>query len=72
MEQRKEYVAAKAKERDDVAKQIRELSTKRDAYVKEEIAKKGLDTNKSFDEAVRKSINEQAAKRGFEFEKGEK
>src|SRR5258705_502142 len=72
VEQRKEFVATKAKERDDVAKQIRELSTKRDAYVKEEISKKGLDTNKSFDEAVRKSINEQAAKRGFEFEKSEK
>jgi hypothetical protein len=72
VDQRKEFIATKAKERDEVAKQIRALSAKRDAYVKEEVTKKGLDTNKSFDEAVRKSITEQAAKRGFEFEKGEK
>jgi hypothetical protein len=72
VDQRKEFIAAKARERDDIAKQIRELSEKRDAYVKEEVTKKGLDTNKSFDVAVRKSITEQAAKRGFEFEKNEK
>lgn len=72
VEQRKEFIAAKAKERDEVARQIRELSEKRDAYVKEEVTKKGLDTNKSFDVAVRKSITEQAAKRGFEFEKSDK
>ena len=58
-----------AKERAQIAKQIQELSGKRDAYIKEEVQKKGLDTNKAFDEAVRKSITEQGAKKGFEFEK---
>jgi len=67
-EQRKAHVEAKAKERDQIAKQIQDLSGKRDAYVKEEVSKKGLDTNKAFDEAVKKSINEQAAKRGFQFD----
>ena len=45
------------------------MSAKRDAYIKEEVQKKGLDSNKGFDQAVRKSITEQAAKNGFEFEK---
>ena len=68
VEQRKEYIAAKGKERDAIAKQIQELAGKRDAFIKEEISKKGLDTNKAFDEAVKRSINEQAGKRGFDFE----
>ncbi|HYE21290.1 MAG TPA: vWA domain-containing protein [Tepidisphaeraceae bacterium] len=67
-DQRKAHVDAKARERADIAKQIQDISAKRDAYVKEEVSKKGLDTNKAFDEAVRRSINEQAAKRGFQFE----
>ncbi|HEY7117461.1 MAG TPA: hypothetical protein VH475_12810, partial [Tepidisphaeraceae bacterium] len=67
-EERKAYVEAKSKERDQIAKQIKDLSAKRDTYVKEEVAKKGLDTNKAFDQAVTKSITEQASKRGFEFE----
>ena len=68
-EARVAFVEAKSKEHAQIAKQIQELSGKRDAYIKEEVQKKGLDTNKAFDEAVRKSITEQGAKKGFEFEK---
>ena len=67
-DERVAFVARKAKEREQIAGQIKELSGKRDVYIKAEVAKKGLDTNKSFDESVRKSITEQAAKKGFEFE----
>jgi hypothetical protein len=67
-DERVAFVARKAKEREQIAGQIKELSVKRDAYIKAEVAKKGLDTNKSFDESVRKSITEQGAKKGFEFE----
>jgi hypothetical protein len=67
-DQRVAYVAGKTKEREQIAQKIKALSVKRDAYIKAEVAKKGLDTNKSFDESVRKSITEQAAKKGFEFE----
>jgi hypothetical protein len=67
-EARVAFVETKSKERAEIAKQIKELSDKRDVYIKEEVQKKGLDTNKAFDEAVRKSIMEQAAKKGFEFE----
>lgn len=72
VEERKTYIEKKSKERDEFAQQIRELATKRDAYIKEEITKKGLDTNKAFDEAVKKSITEQAARKGFQFEEGKK
>jgi hypothetical protein len=70
-DQRSEFITKKSKERDDIASQIKELASKRDAYIKDEVQKKGLDTNKAFDEAVRKSITEQAGKKGFEFD-GEK
>lgn len=68
-EERAAYVEKKSKERDEISAQIKELAAKRDAYIKEEVQKKGLDSNKGFDQAVRKSITEQAAKNGFEFEK---
>jgi hypothetical protein len=68
-DERTAYLAKKSKERDEIAEQIKGLSVKRDAFIKEEVQKKGLDSNKGFDQAVRKSITEQAAKSGFEFEK---
>ena len=71
-EERAAYVEKKSKELDEIVAQIKELSAKRDAYIKEEVQKKGLDSNKGFDQAVRKSITEQAAKNGFEFEKESK
>jgi hypothetical protein len=67
-DQRKAAIDAKSKERDTIAKQIQELSTKREAHIKQEIAKQGLDTNKAFDQAVQKSLTEQATKNGFTFE----
>jgi hypothetical protein len=67
-DERAAFVEKKAKEREEIATQVKELSTKRDAYIKAEIEKKGLDTNKAFDEAVKKSIKEEGAKKGFEFE----
>jgi hypothetical protein len=67
-DERKEFVEKKAKERDEIAGKIRELSTKRDTFVRAEVEKRGLDTDKAFDLAVRKSLTEQAAKKGFEFE----
>jgi len=67
-EERKALIDAKSKERDQIAKQIQELSAKRDAHIKQEIARQGLDTNKAFDQAIQKSLTEQASKKGFTFE----
>ena len=71
-DERVAFVAGKAKEREQIAQKIKALGVKRDEYIKAEVQKKGLDTNKSFDESVRKSITEQAAKKGFEFKAEEK
>jgi hypothetical protein len=68
---RKEYLANKTKERDALQKQIKEVSGKRDAYVKEETAKAASAGGKgdSFDAAVRESLVKQAESKGFSFEK---
>ena len=68
-EQRKEYVAKKTAERAKVQKEIKDLSAKRDAHVKKEMEKKGLDDKHSFDAALRTAVREQAKSKDFKFEK---
>jgi hypothetical protein len=65
---RLEYIQAKAKERADIQKQIQELSQKREAIVKEEIKKQGLAADQALDEQVKRSITDQARKRGLTVE----
>lgn len=67
-EQRKEYVAKKSGERAEIQEKIKDLSAKREAVVREEIRKRGLDTQKAFDENVRKAIVDQAKAKGFSFD----
>ena len=50
------------------SKQITELAAKRNQYIKEESAKKGLTGDKAFETAVRESVVKQAEKQGFTFE----
>jgi len=66
--ERKKYVAAKAAERAEVQKAIQDLSAKRDAYVKADMAKKGLSEGKAFDAALRSAVREQAEAKRFKFE----
>lgn len=66
---RQKFVEQKAKERADVQRSIKDVSAKRDAYVKEEIAKNaGKTPVDSFDAAVRDSLKQQAKSKGFEFD----
>ncbi|CAA9409656.1 MAG: hypothetical protein AVDCRST_MAG64-2214, partial [uncultured Phycisphaerae bacterium] len=67
-EQRRAYVEQKAKEREVIQAKIKELAAKRDAFVKEESAKKGLTGDKAFDNAVRESLTRQAESKGYKFE----
>lgn len=67
-EEREAYVQQKAKERADLQDEIKKLAAERDAYVKAEVKKQGLDEGKGFDKAVRDSIAEQAKEKGFTFE----
>lgn len=68
-EEKLKYIEKKSKEREDIQKQIKELSEKRDSFMKEEIKKQGLDNSKGFDEVIKKTVTEQAEKKGYKFEK---
>ncbi len=62
------FLKAKSAEREAMTKQIEELTKQRVAFIKQEVEKQGLNGDKSFDEAVKRALLEQAAKRGFKFE----
>ena len=64
---RKAYVEQQAKRRAEVQKQITDLSAKRDAHIKDEMAKKGLSEGKAFDAALRSAVRDQAEQRNFKF-----
>ena len=66
-EQRKAYLAEKAGQRADLQKQIQQLSAKREAHVKEQMAKQGLSEKASLDAALRSATRAQAEEKGFEF-----
>jgi hypothetical protein len=61
------YVKTKANERKELSKSIRELSEKRDTYLKEEVAKVGANKD-SFDAKIFGAIRSQAAKKGLIYE----
>lgn len=63
--ERKEYLAKKAAERDEIRKKIDELSKKRAEFIQEEQKKRGVD--KGFDGVVLKMLQEQGAKKGIEY-----
>jgi hypothetical protein len=67
-DQRKAYVEKRSQEREDIQKQIRELSEKRVAFIKSESEKKGITGDKAFDTAVQGTLKEQAEKKGYKFE----
>jgi hypothetical protein len=64
---RREFLAKKKAERADLKTRIQELGAKRQAHVKAEMEKRGLDDSKALDRAVRDAVREQAAAKGFEF-----
>ncbi|OHB76736.1 MAG: hypothetical protein A2Z34_02775 [Planctomycetes bacterium RBG_16_59_8] len=66
-EERVAHIEKKRKEREEIQKEIAELSKQRDEHVKAEMKKLSLGGEKSFDEEVRKTIREQAEKKGYSF-----
>jgi hypothetical protein len=63
--ERKEYLAKKAGEREEIRKKIDELSKKRAEFIQDEQKKRGVD--KGFDAVVLKMLQEQGAKKGIEY-----
>ncbi|MDQ7823470.1 MAG: VWA domain-containing protein [Candidatus Eremiobacteraeota bacterium] len=62
-EEQKKYIEKMAAKRKDLQQQIKDLSAKRDEYIKGQ--KKTSKTGDSFDAAVKQSIQDEAVKKGF-------
>jgi hypothetical protein len=67
LEQRQAHLAKKTAERAEIQARIKDLDAKRQAAIRDEMAKKGLDDGKAFDRALRDIVREQAAEKGFTF-----
>jgi hypothetical protein len=68
-EERKAYLETKTKEREEIQKRVAQLSVERQKFIDTEMKEKNIDSNKAFDEAVKKAVREQAEKKGLEFQK---
>ena len=68
LEEQKAYIAKHAARRAELQKQIRLLSQQREAFVKKEMARKGLKGNTAFDAALRAAVRTQAKRLNFTFE----
>jgi len=68
-EQRKAHIAEKAKLRSAIQKEIAALGAKRQAHIKDQMAKQGLSEEQSLDGALRRAIRVQAESKDFKFEK---
>jgi hypothetical protein len=68
-DQRKSYIDKKAKEREDIQKQIREVNGNREKFIAEERKKTSGDSKNTLDEAMLSAVREQATKKNYKFEK---
>jgi hypothetical protein len=66
-QERKSYVAEKAGKREELSKQIADLTAQREAYLVEQVKAKG-GAKDSFDDQVFATLKEQAAKSGLQYE----
>ncbi len=70
MKERKEYIEAKKKERDEIQKKIAALSVERGKFVDEEMKKTAEKTGvETLDTAVIKTVRKQAEAKNYKFEK---
>ncbi len=65
--ERTEYMNGLAEKRASIQAQIAGLSQKRDAFIADEMKRQALDDSRSFDEALRRAVRDQARGKGFQF-----
>ena len=63
------FVKKKLEERNKLQKEIQDLSKKRSEHIQVEMKKRNLKNNKAFDEAIRKAVRKQAARKGLKVPK---
>lgn len=68
VEERAKAVEQRSKERKALQEQIGKLEAQRQGYIKEEMAKQGLDDKSAFDTALRSTVREQAETKGIQFD----
>jgi len=68
--QRRTYVTEMGRRRTETQDRIKQLSSKRAAWVAQEMLRQGTDDLNSFDNAIRSAIREQAGSKGFTFKDG--
>lgn len=66
-DERAKVIEQKSVERQEIQTRIQSLNAQREAYIKEETAKRGLNDKSAFDTALKQAIHEQAAKKGMSF-----
>lgn len=67
--ERKTHLQKKAQERAQIQEKIKTLGAQRAQYIEKKMKEDGKNPDKSFDDAVRRSLIDQAARAGFTFEK---
>ena len=65
--QQRAFIAQNARQRSAVQVKIRKLSEQREAYIRVQIKKRGLNQTNALDDAIRRSVVGQATKRGYKF-----
>ncbi len=65
-EDREKYVQAKAREREDLQKQITTLNNQRTQFAAQEMQKRGLNEKSAFDAALRQAMREQASRKNIQ------
>ena len=68
-EQREAFVKEMTSKREDMQKKITELNVQRERYIAEQAKKNPSKADQAFDEALRNTLREQAAKKGIEIPK---
>lgn len=66
--EQKKYLDKKQQERDELQRQIQDLSTKRESFVKNEASKLGKKSTTGFDKQVLQTLQEQGKEKGIVFE----
>jgi len=70
-EEREKFVAQKAKDREEIQKQIQDINQKRESFIAEERKKTSAEPKNTLDKVMLNTVREQAEKKNYKFEKKE-
>ncbi|MFN3487199.1 MAG: hypothetical protein ACK44W_17170, partial [Planctomycetota bacterium] len=68
LEERRAHLEKLRRERDALRAEINRLDLERTRFLREEMRRRNLTAEGAFDEAIRRTLRDQAARKGFTFE----